>query len=208
MPALLDRTTTDCELISGLVSAMGRDAAVDRLGVPGCRGLCGTKRPTFARRSRAAELGHVPALGEPRISQRREDSFRGSELFGGRPSLGVVGCMSRLLKTAKGQCAAGECRGPLEGASAGRRGSHSLADGWERVIGRFVGACVGRGPPLGMLRRGIGSEEAGCALRLGRAALGWADRVDSRADTCSGSGSCGGYGTKVCGCDRLRGSGA
>jgi hypothetical protein len=35
-----------------------------------------------------------------------------------------------------------------------------------------------------MLRRGIGSEEAGCALRLGRAALGWADRVDSRADTC------------------------
>lgn len=32
-----DRTTTDCQLISGL-SAMGRDAAVDRLRVLGCRG--------------------------------------------------------------------------------------------------------------------------------------------------------------------------
>jgi hypothetical protein len=68
--------------------------------------------------------------------------------------------------------AAAECRGPLEGASAGRRGSHSLADRWERVIGWFVGACVGRGPRLGVLRRGVGSEEAGCALRLGHAALG------------------------------------
>ena len=47
---------------------------------------------------------------------------------------------------------------------------------------------------------------AGCALRLGRAVLGWADRVDSRAGTCEGRGDCGEC--DPCGCDRLRGSGA
>jgi hypothetical protein len=79
---------------------------------------------------------------------------------------------------------AGERNGSRSGSRPARcsRLLWLCATNQERVIGRFVVACVGRGPSLGMLRRGIGSEEAGCALRLGRAALGWADRVDSRAD--------------------------
>lgn len=45
-------------------------------------------------------------------------------------------------------------------------------------------ACVSGGLPLGVLR-----SESG--LRPVCAALGWANRVDSRADTCEGRGDCG-----------------
>jgi hypothetical protein len=52
VPALLDCIRTGCELVSGVVSAMGRDPAVDRLGVLGCCG-CAAKNGDV----RAAQSG-------------------------------------------------------------------------------------------------------------------------------------------------------
>jgi hypothetical protein len=82
---------------------MGRDAAVDRLGVPGCCGCEAQNGDVRAAESgcRARTAARVfPSLRCGRLAKRWEVP----ELVGGRPPLGVVGCMSRLLRTAEGQC--------------------------------------------------------------------------------------------------------
>ena len=130
---------------------------------------------TSARWSRGAELGTAARVFPSLRCWALAERWDVPEFVGGRPSLGVVGCVSRLLRNRRG-------------------------------VARSAAEC--RGPSLGVLRRGIGSE-AGCELRLGRAARSGgpivltAARIPARM-----AASHDGWGTEVCGCDRLRGAGA
>jgi len=128
------------------------------------------KTATSARRSRAAGLGTAARVFPSWRCGTLAERWDVSELVGGRRSLGVAGCMSRLLRTAEGQCAPRRSAAVLwrERQLAAVGVTRSLMDGSVSSAGLL--ALVSVAVP-GMLRRGIGSE-AGWALCPGRAALG------------------------------------
>jgi hypothetical protein len=120
------RTTTDCELISGLVSALGREAAVDRLGVPGC---CGC----------AAQNGDLRAAEWGCRARNRGKSLRFVAMWEARRALGrarACWCAAisrgRRMRVAVSENrrgvvrAAAECRG-CSGGSVSRPRWESLA---------------------------------------------------------------------------------
>ena len=103
--ALLDRPTTDCELISGLVSAMGRRSAVDRLGVPGCG---------CAAQTRTVSSGACWRLCQPRSPAGHAGArsrVRGGRSRGalGASALGWAGRVDSRVGTCEGRGDCGEC---------------------------------------------------------------------------------------------------